>query len=193
MPPPAQGTFRPADYGPVFAELLSDPRLAPLDAGSPNHAVQPRLKSLNLAEAFAPRKIVDQDMAKACLAALWLHHDFLDESHTISQDIHTTTGSYWHGLLHRREPDFSNSKYWFERVGRHPVFEPLAREAALLANATPQSDAAFLTTQAQWDPFHFVDLCEAALTGRSKCEQLCRQIQQSEWELLFAYSFERAI
>ena len=64
-------------------------------------------------------------MALACMAGLWLRHDFLDESHRISQDLENPSGSYWHGIMHRRELDFSNAKYWFRRVGMHRVFEPL--------------------------------------------------------------------
>jgi hypothetical protein len=46
----------------------------------------------------------------ACRAALWLAFDFLDESHAVSQELDTPEGSYWHGLLHRREPDFANPR-----------------------------------------------------------------------------------
>src|SRR5690606_40751915 len=63
------------------------------------------------------------------LPILWLRFDFLDESHSISQEIHNPTGSYWHGIMHRREPDYGNSKYWFRRVGEHPVFGPLSQSA----------------------------------------------------------------
>ena len=52
-------------------------------------------------------------MAACCLAGVWLLHDYLDESHTISQRIDTPSGSFWHGIMHRREGDFSNAKYWF--------------------------------------------------------------------------------
>ena len=92
-------------------------------------------------------------MAACCLAALWLYHDFLDESHTLSQDIDTTTGSYWHGIMHRREPDAGNAKYWFRRVGTHPVFALLAAEAK---EHSPE-----LLTSSDWDPFAFIDFCEA--------------------------------
>jgi len=54
-------------------------------------------------------------------AALWLYVDELDKSHTISQGIEDQTGSFWHGIMHRREGDFSNSHYWFRRVGTHPA------------------------------------------------------------------------
>jgi hypothetical protein len=36
------------------------------------------------------------DDAQAMLAGLWLWHDWLDESHAISQALHDATGSFWH-------------------------------------------------------------------------------------------------
>jgi hypothetical protein len=133
-------------------------------------------------------------MASACLAGVWLYHDFLDESHTISQAIQTPTGSYWHGILHRREPDYDNAKYWFRKAGDHPIFEPLAKAAAeMYAASKSDSSSAFLAKQSGWDPFAFVDLCQESLAKRSPCELLCRQIQQKEWELLFDYCYRKAI
>jgi hypothetical protein len=180
-------------YPPRIAELLREPRLAPLGPGQPNESVRALLEGLTAAAAFAPHPVRDDDMAKACLAGLWLYHDFLDESHTLSQDIATDTGSYWHGLMHRREPDFGNAKYWFRRVGQHPVFEPLRTAAAALAAARRDPSAAFLTTQARWDPFAFIDLCEAAQAGHAQPEMLCREIQQHEWQLLFDFSCRNAL
>src|SRR5579872_3641699 len=54
-------------------------------------------------------------------SALWLYVFELDKSHTISQSIDTKTGSYWHGIMHRREGDFSNSHYWMRRAAGHPL------------------------------------------------------------------------
>lgn len=186
-------TFDPASYGPVIAALLQERRLMPLGPGDPNDPARPKLKSLTIERAFAPHPIKDAGMANACCAGLWLHHDFLDDSHKICQAIETTTGSYWHGIMHRREPDYSNSKYWFRRVGVHPIFGSLRVAAAELAGtATLHASATFLTTQSDWDPFAFIDLCEAASAGRSPHEMLCRQVQQCEWELLFDYCYHHA-
>lgn len=184
--------FDPTRYAPLIAELLREPRLPPLDAGTPNRAARARLEALSNDNAFAPHRVRDRGMADACRAGLWLYHNFLDESHKISQELHTPTGSYWHALMHRRETDFENSKYWFRRVGAHPVYEALYRDAAELAvDSPPATD--FLRTQSAWDPFAFVDLCAAVLVGRSPGEELCRQIQKREWELLFDWCYRQAI
>lgn len=183
MPGHAAPVFGPSRYGPAFAALLGEPRLAALDAGRPNEAVRARLVSLMVDTAFAPHRVVDADMAAACRAGLWLYHDFLDESHAISQSIGTPTGSYWHGLLHRREPDFENAKYWFRRVGEHPIFEALAEEAKHLGFPLPSE---------RWSPFAFIDLCEQHRGTGTAQEMLLRQVQQKEWELLFDWCFRRA-
>ena len=168
--------FQPNQYGPVLAQLIDIDRCRALDQGSPASSIQGELSSLNVAEAFAHTQLADQDMARCCLSGVWLLHDFLDDSHTISQGISTAEGSFWHGIMHRREGDFSNSKYWFRKVGHHPVFEQIANANAL----------------DNWDPFDFVDECQTAIRSGEEAQQLCRELQQSEWELLFDYCYQNA-
>jgi hypothetical protein len=186
--------FDPTAYGPVVADLLGEPRLMPLGPGQPHEPFRDKLQGLSPATVFPGQRVRDTDMAAGCCAALWLYHDFLDESHTISQSIETATGGYWHGILHRREPDYGNAKYWFRRVGRHPVFDTLHGEVAAIAAAgeLPPS-AAFLATNRMWDPFAFIDLCEESAAGRAPAEMLCRRIQQREWEVLFDYCYRQAL
>ncbi len=185
-------TFDPHSYGPFVSEILRKDRLSPLGPCRPTQAVPANLAALatNMEQAFAPHPIQDREMAQACLAGLWLYHDYLDESHRISQGIETSSGTYWHGLMHRREPDFDNAKYWFRRVGQHSIFPALRAAAAELAAPVElQSAARFLATEPAWDPFAFTDLCESCLAGRSSHTLLCEQIQQREWELLFDYCY----
>jgi hypothetical protein len=174
----------PGQYGPVIAELLQQERLAPLGPGTPNRIVENQLHALSIERAFAHATVSDRQMASACLAGLWLYHDFLDESHTISQDIDTTTGSYWHGIMHRREPDSSNAAYWFRCVGEHPVFEELAREAQRLGMQLRSE---------RWNPFDFIDHCEEHRGANTQQEMLLRRIQHTEWQLLFAYGYARSV
>jgi hypothetical protein len=183
--------FDPSAYAPAVAALLHEDRLAPLGPGKPNTAARKSLESLTVEAAFASGQVRDADMAACCLAGLWLYHDFLDEAHRISQDIGTTSGSYWHGLMHRREPDYGNSKYWFHRVGSHPAFVAVQQAAAELAPANDPA-AGFLKRQSSWDPFAFIDLVEAAAHGKSASEALCRQVQHREWQVLFDYCYREA-
>src|SRR5262245_17032812 len=133
--------FDPKSYGSAVAELITD-RLPELGPGSSNCSVRPQLAALTVEQMFAGKTIVNGEAARCCLSALWLWHDFLDESHTISQEIHSIDGSYWHGIMHRREPDYGNAKYWFHRVPRHAIFEPLAEAAREMAEESRLDEAA---------------------------------------------------
>lgn len=95
-------------------------------------------------------------------AGLWLYVDDLDRSHTISQSMEDQTGSFWHGIMHRREGDFSNSHYWFRRVGQHPAM-------AAIGN---------------YDPHTFID--EVARQYRDAPSQLIDR-QRREWSALFSW------
>jgi hypothetical protein len=187
--------FDPQAYGPVFAPLVDVDRRRSLDAGSPNAVERATIERLSANSAFAhaARAVADRSMALSCLAGVWLVHDFLDESHEVSQGINTSEGSFWHGIMHRREGDFSNAKYWFRHVGDHPVYAELAVRAARLADEHDAASAITkLTAHSTWEPYAFVDLCQA--TERSgKHRELCLDLQQAEWELLFDFCYRSAI
>jgi hypothetical protein len=176
-------TFDPAAYGPKVAAILGDGRrLMDLGPGSPNRAAGPLLTAFDpLADLGRPP--ADRQMARACLSALYLYHDFLDESHSISQDLPSATGSFLHAVMHRREPDASNSKYWWRRVGSHPVFGPLDAAAAALGYDSANG----------WDPFAFVDWCEAARGRGTPDESLLRRVQLLEWQLLFDHCYRATL
>jgi hypothetical protein len=163
-------------YGPVFAELIPAGRVMPLDEGHPHRDVRTSLEHLSVERAFGDCRIVDAEMARCCLAGVWLLHDFLDESHTISQGIGTTSGSYWHGIMHRREGDFSNAKYWFHRVGDHPVFDRLAMNGG-----------------APWDADQFAEGCARAIRSQdSDAIAGLRELQHREWQTLFDFCYRAA-
>ena len=187
--------FDASAYGPALANLIETPRIMPLGPGEENSSARAGLEALDLDQAFAPNAIRDRNMAEGCVSGLWLYHDFLVTSHTLSQLITTPTGSYWHGIMHRREPDYPNGKHWFGRVGDHAIYPALRDEAAAIASAAEDlpDEAGFLATQTSWDPNAFIDLCEAANVGGVPAGDLCRSIQQREWEMLFDYCYREAI
>jgi hypothetical protein len=151
------------------------------------------LIALTVEAAFAHAKIVDQQMAACCVAGVWLLYDFLDESHEISQAIHNSSGSFWHGIIHRREGDYANAKYWFRQVGQHPIFPDLVQAAQELSVSDGSESARAFQTWAVWDACRFVDLCQAAVQGRSSGESFLCRVQEAEWELLFDHSYRRAL
>jgi hypothetical protein len=100
----------------------------------------------------------------AVQSALLLWNDDLDGCHKIAQDLSDGFGAYLHGIMHRREPDYGNSKYWFRRVGDPPLFPQLHTAALELLSDAPGLDSyrKALQTGRKWDPFQMVDWCESA-------------------------------
>jgi hypothetical protein len=139
---------------------------APLGPGTPHEELRSKLNGLNL--------------PPLCMSGLWLRCNFLPESHEISQELHSKEGSFWHAIMHRREPDASNSKYWFRRVGHHPVLKQLVERCPELGyNFT--------------NPYDFVDFCEKHRDTGTPEEALAKRVQQFEWELLFNYGSARGV
>jgi hypothetical protein len=152
-------------------------------------AVMTRLEQLDDEELLgAP--IVDSASAACVRAGLWLRADRMDASHEISQSIETPDGSYWHGILHRREPDYSNAKYWFRRVGDHAIFAELASIAGV-PGREGQGASLDATPGGRWDPFRFVDLCASGPQGSRRSE--LEEIQSREIDLLLAHCARRAV
>jgi hypothetical protein len=185
--------FSAAAYGPVFAELLTTDRCRALGRGHADSALRSALERATVSTAFAHARVADPNMARCCLAGLWLVYDFLDESHTISQSIETSSGSYWHGVMHRREGDFSNAKYWFRHAEGHEILKQLADRTAAAATKPLGRAQGNLVSEGRFDPFAFVDACQAAVRSGGEAKILCRRIQQLEWEFLFDHCYRCAV
>src|SRR3954452_17648064 len=108
--------------GPVRT-LLADlaPRPFPLVHMPPAASAVPDVLERTSAADLFPSARYPQE----ALSGLFLRLNRWEKSHQLSHDLNTPEGSYWHGIAHRLEPDYGNAAYWFRRVGRHPIFDPL--------------------------------------------------------------------
>jgi hypothetical protein len=122
---------------------------------------------------------------EAAKAGLLLYLGDWEGAHSVSQDISSVEGSYWHALVHRQEPDAGNSLYWFRQVGSHPIFALLQKDAALIVTRYPEAGIALA---AEWNPEAFIDLCEnARRKPGSELERAAIEIQHAEWLRLFQW------
>ncbi len=156
--------FDPRIYGEAVASILAldgnGERLMPLvQSGCSSPDARSRLQSSSAGTLFPQSRAPE-----AALAGIYLYFGCWAEAHEIAQDINTPDGSYWHGIVHRQEPDAGNAGHWFRQVGSHPIFPALAKTAGL----------------PRWDPFHFIQQCENAEAG-------ALELQRTEWQLLFDF------
>lgn len=178
---------------------------------TPAQAIE-RLRNVKPAQLLA-RPAVDDAAAYAVLAGVWLWHDGLHECHEIVQkspaelrsaapqgdaghhpehrpDL-TETLAFWHAIMHRREGDFSNAKYWYARCRTHPVLATLAEHLRTSGDA-PAPDSS-IVTGGTWNGDGFVDLVEAVSRrpDEPRREEAVR-LQRLEWRMLFDYCVRAA-
>ena len=140
------------------------------------------------------RPIKHPDDAVAGLAGLWLWHDALDGCHRIVQDIASPTASFWHAIMHRREGDFSNSKYWYHRCATHHVIRQMGAIAASTAGALASDSLVTPALSDGWNPDGFVDLVQRMHSKPSDPRhELAIRLQRLEWEGLFCYCVREAV
>ena len=133
----------------------------------------------------------ENDIPKPVVSALALCNDDLRLSHEVSQSINTPIGSWLHGCMHRREGDFSNSKYWYRKVGSHACFFKISSKFdGFLAQYSPKGEVKLKSLGKVWNPFDFIDLCSEAEFESRHIHKILKQAQLIELELLVEITME---
>jgi hypothetical protein len=190
----------PGHLSPLAMQLLNTPDDAYRNLvvhGSITPIASQVLPGLSGAELL---KIAPQstEYAQAVLAGLWLRHDGLEECHQVVQKVPlqpevAATFNFWHAIMHRREGDFSNSKYWYHQAGDHPILPALGQHVGDLINHLPADKSLLRILRGGWNPDAWVDLVEEVDSAENDPRRhLLINIQQIEWRMLFEHCVRQA-
>jgi hypothetical protein len=165
-------TSRDAAHDALVASLV-DQFVTSLDqrpALPPLHPTQPYDRALS-------RSIRNANLPGLFMCGLLIWNDDLQAAHPIAQDLESADGSVWHAIIHRREGDYWNAKYWYRRAGAHPVLQAMA--------GLP--DALDFLKKGAFDASAYVDACEQAISTGSPALGL-QTLQLAEIKTLLAHS-----
>lgn len=167
---------------------------------TPDHIWHPGLDRDLKAHLSGLPSSPEADTSRLLVAALHLWNDNLEAAHEIVQFFEQQpTGCLLHAIVHRREGDYWNAKYWIGRAGAHPAYHALqARTSRLLedrhaeaAESGRQLAEAFRTMadQGEWNPYLFVETVamQQSMAREETANELLETIQQLELMSVIRY------
>ena len=167
------------NYSPLVNELMAEEelllRLRPLEPGHPD--MLRRIRAASEEELTGGAVLAHASYPRLIRAGLLYAYDAIDESHRVVKEVTSDEGSYWHGMLHRREGDFENARYWFRRTGRLSVFSEMHARAS---EVSP-----LMGRQSDWDPYVLVGQCEQARFGGDVDQKELVALQRIEFTVMF--------
>ena len=117
-------------YGSFIDSLIEYAQPAPLGPGKPYDHETVKLGDLTVDELFREHEVQDKEWADLCLAGLLMRYNHIEAAHGLTQGADgNASAALWHAIMHRREPDAGNAKYWLQQVGEHPIYPSLLEEA----------------------------------------------------------------
>ena len=143
-----------------------------------------RIRAADDASIAGNQSLKNAEMFALVRGGLLYAMDAIDEAHAIFQEAKGDLGSYWHGMMHRREGDFDNARYWFRRAGVLPVFSEMHGSASGVS--------ALMGRQMNWDPYLFTGECEQARFGETDSLKELSGLQRVEFEVLFDYCWRQS-
>ncbi len=187
----------------LFVERLEDreslPELQPDSAWDTD--LTDEITECSPIDLFMPVAVKNEKAAQAVKAGVLLWNDELSLSHDICQGLKTPESSYIHGVMHRREGDYSNAKHWFAKAKNHPVATKLFEKSTQIGDdIVPATDQLSHYTSdlkgiGHWSPDSFVDWCESASQGNvdSTCLYFFKKLQIEEIRLLIDHCYQLSI
>jgi hypothetical protein len=176
-----------AGYSDFIERLLLNPELLrKLTPTEPLHWDLPgKIRDASDDTLSGGNEITDPKMFRLVRGALLNAVDALDDAHHIFQDDSSDVASYWHGVMHRREADFDNARYWFRRAGRLPISDKIHAAAAQVS--------ATMAKQNSWDAYLLTGMCEQAKFGDTEAIPECVRLQRIEFDELLAYCWRKSV
>lgn len=184
----------------LISALESRPYPPPL---APRRAWHPGLDEEIV--ALAPRVPGDDPRDKeasqavpAMEAALHLWNDSLEGAHRIVQLFeYIPTFDLLHGIVHRREGDYSNSRYWLRNAGHHPAYYGLQARASRLLEGKDWTDEDAeagsalnaMASQGEWNPYLFLEAVAIwqSRGGREETKEVLERLQLLELRSIVRY------
>jgi len=194
--------FPEGSVGQQIARSLEAGPAPTLLAGAPTQPdLVAKLAAADGDALFLPLTVTVHDLADGARSGLLLWADAFEESHSVAQGLENLSGSYLHGLCHRREghrgagfeSNINNARYWFRRVLRHPVYPALYTSAVGILKQSNTDRAVLLESRGEWDPFLFIDWCESCELGDAAARPALEQIAAEEMRLLIGYCAQGAL
>lgn len=194
----------------IWRSDVSNPKLGLVTSGLQHRFLKPYIDKIETSTLFSENHLTSHIHGDLIRNALYQNNDDLDAAHQICQNAGNDSDlpeiSYWHGIIHRREPDFNNARSWFQKSQNLGVNDTLYRATYnLLQRAIQMPDYGnareialqflkHLQNQETWDVFYFLNLCEAQAQNKDPhLEKLLEDIQALEFQTLFHWTFQKAI
>ncbi len=149
-------------------------------------------------DLFKPHSIVDESMASAVRAMLYLWNGFAGDCEMYSPAAPETEQLYLKVFIQRQAGNPNESKISLRNIDQHPIYTPLkdfSLEIIGLGTAKPlKRFKEILELCDAWEPYAFMDLYEEVRLGKhcQSTDETIRSIQCREFELLLVHGFEKA-
>ena len=180
-------TFSMDRYPDFIQRLLLHERTLddPLPKEPSDYELVIRIREVDDARIFGPQTLAPDAPVALVRVGLFYYHNALDDSHKQAAKSAGDIAAYWHGMVHRREGDFENARYWMRRAGEQPVFQEMQARAS---DGSPH-----MSRQPNWDPFLFIHLCEQYKYGETEYKKELGHLQRVELAAIFDYVWRRCV